>query len=257
MNERRPLGKRLTAERGGPQRGEVHVNQGHGVFGNGAGVGDHHGHDVAHVVHLGVGNRGVVRHHQSGQQPAGGNAAHLLHVLAGQHRVHAGQRQGRRGVDLADLRVGVGATQHGGVKLAMHVDVVGVAACTRDETRVFHTLDRLAHEFLGAGGGDVVGIGKLGHGVLLWSEHVACGRSLVETSKPLSGAVAGYSGCSYRPRATRQNINRLRLPVRSVFLPSGQRRAARLSRCCGSRCSGRNCLPASAESRRHWGWDWS
>ena len=174
VNERGPLGHRLTAQRGRTQRRKVHVDQGGGVFGNGAGVGDHHSHDVAHVVHLGMGNRGVVWHHQSGQQPAGGNAAHPGHIFAGQDGAHAGQRQGRRGVDGPDLGVGVGAAEHGGVKLAMHVDVVGVAACAGNKPGVLHALDRLAHELLGAGGRGVVGIWKLGHGVLLWSGRVAC-----------------------------------------------------------------------------------
>ena len=85
--------------------------------------------DMAHLVvqaHLVVGRRvGVAL-------PAGG-IQHALHVLVGQHRVHARQRQRLALVDAHDAGVGVRAGEQAAVEHARHLQIVGKNGAPLDE----------------------------------------------------------------------------------------------------------------------------
>ena len=75
-------------------------------------------------------------------QPPRRDAAHALHVLAGEDRVDAGRRHGRAGVDPADVGVRDGRAEDVAVQLPGQVDVVRVAPAPRQEAGVFLPLDR-------------------------------------------------------------------------------------------------------------------
>ena len=68
-----------------------------------------------------------------------------VEVLAGDDGEDAGQRERLAGVDLRDLRVGVGAAHDVHVDHARQLDIVYVAALAAQEARVFLALDAVAH----------------------------------------------------------------------------------------------------------------
>ena len=108
----------------------------------------HHDRDaVTHIAHLadrqrrmpGFDHRRAVL---AVDQPPRRDAAHALHVLAGEDRVDA--RRGLRGigVDRPDLRVRHSRTQDVAVELPGEIDVVRVAPAPRQKAGVFLPLDR-------------------------------------------------------------------------------------------------------------------
>ncbi len=107
-----------------------------GVGGDVAVVGDDHRHLLHLEVDLLVGQH---RLHVAGQ---GRHPVQLqrLQVVGGEHRVHAGQRQGALLVDGLDAGVGVGAAHDVHEQHAGHLDVVDVVALALDEARVFLAL---------------------------------------------------------------------------------------------------------------------
>jgi hypothetical protein len=115
--------------------------------------GHHHRHPVAHVAHLAIGQHRVLgllhrRTIEAVDQPAAGQAADGLEVLAGEDAQHAGRGGGGRGVQAFDAGVGIRAAQKVGMGLALQRDVVGVLALAGEEAAVFTAFDRLADETL-------------------------------------------------------------------------------------------------------------
>ena len=116
-------------------------------------LGHDHGHAVADVAHLAVGQHRVLgllhrRAVQAVDQPAAGQAADGLEVLAGEDAHDPRGLGGGRGVERLDARMRVRRAQEGGVGLARQGDVVGVLALTGQEAGVLAPLDRLADEAL-------------------------------------------------------------------------------------------------------------
>jgi hypothetical protein len=68
------------------------------------------------------------------------------HVGGGDHRMHAGQRLRRRGVDGLDLRMHPGGAQDLAVELALHVEVLDVARLAAGFFRRIELGDALADE---------------------------------------------------------------------------------------------------------------
>ena len=125
----------------------VHVDQ----VGRGLGLllrlGHHDRDAVTHIAHLAQ-RQSRVRRLVHGRavlamdQPPRRDAAHALHVLAGEDRVDPRCRHGRTRVDPADVGVRDGRPQDVPVQLPLQVDVVGVAASSREEAPVLLALDR-------------------------------------------------------------------------------------------------------------------
>ena len=131
----------------------VHLHQCGGVLGLLQGSGHHQGHAVAHVAHLVQRQDGVLgllhrRAVDAVDQPAAGQAAHVLEVLAGVDAQHAGRGLGRSGVHAREPGVGIRRADEDAVGLLRQRDVVGVLAATGEEARVFAARHRLADEAL-------------------------------------------------------------------------------------------------------------
>src|SRR5882672_6634720 len=96
--------------------------------------------------------------------------------------------RGRGGVDLADLRVGVGTPHERGVGHPGNLQVVDVLTAARDEARILASLDRFTEESVGRDGG---------HGVYLTSSR-ACARPPTRSPSRCCGNPCIDTGC---PRA--------------------------------------------------------
>ena len=98
-----------------------------------------HRHRVTHMVNLVLGDGPVVGHLEVfGYLPAAGDRDRPLvrQVLAGERRYHTGLLEGRRDVDVRDLRVREGAAQQREVQHARQLHVVGIGALSGYEGRI-------------------------------------------------------------------------------------------------------------------------
>ena len=140
----------------GRERLVVDLDEFEGISCDVAGVGDHESHLLPLEAHLVGGQHGlrVVGQRRHPRQVEG------LKHCAGDHRVHARQRFGRRGIDRADSRMGVRAAQDGAVQHARQVDVVDIVALPTQEAHVLlarhpteaHRIAGWADGCLGGGG---------------------------------------------------------------------------------------------------------
>jgi hypothetical protein len=106
------------------------------------------GHDVAHVARLADGDRPVVgRLHVAGHRPRArhGGRPVVAQVLAGEHVAHAGHRQRRTGVDVADAGVGERAADHAHPQRPWDVQVVDVLRLASEQAGVLLAEQPCAH----------------------------------------------------------------------------------------------------------------
>ncbi len=136
----------------------VHHDMFGGILRRGAIGGNHHGDDVADMVHF-IGRHRMVRWNEQGRtirvaeldirRMTGSHRMRnrlqsvVQHVATRQHREHA--RCGSRGghVDGSNVGVRVRGTDHDGVGLPRHVDVVAVAPAPGQQAQVFPATHRL------------------------------------------------------------------------------------------------------------------
>ena len=124
----------------GRQRLVAHVDGVTGVLGYITAGGDDHRNGLAYVAHLVMGY-GVL---QEAFQPrkrghAEGNVSQpdaLGDVVGGEHRFHSRDLPCLGGVDGQDAGMGVGASEDGGVKEVLELEVVGVLAAAGQEAHV-------------------------------------------------------------------------------------------------------------------------
>jgi hypothetical protein len=71
----------------------------------------------------------------------------LRDLVPGQHRQHSRLLQGSRGIYSTDVGVGVWAAEHGHVRHAAELHVIGIFSFAGDEAGVFFPLDGGANQF--------------------------------------------------------------------------------------------------------------
>ena len=142
---RRAGRERLAAIGDGGQQVVVDVDQGRGVLGNVAAVGDDDGDGLAHIGHLAVGEgeapHAVERRAGIGMPHHAALGHHRREVVEREHRMHAGQRQ--RGVlrYAADRGMRMRAAHKAGMQNVRHDDVVDEAALAAQQRRVLDSVD--------------------------------------------------------------------------------------------------------------------
>ena len=135
----------VRGARDGRQRLVVDAHRLRRVGGLGGRLRDHEGEGIAHVT------RAILGEAPMGGRPHGRavgalaleghlHRAEAVEVGSREHGDHAGRSGGRRGVDGADARVGVGGPHDHHVRLAGQVDVVMKAAFTAEEADVLEAL---------------------------------------------------------------------------------------------------------------------
>jgi hypothetical protein len=70
----------------------------------------------------------------------------LRDLLPGQHRQHSRLLPGSRGIDPTEVGVGVRAAEHGHVRHATELHVIGIFSFAGDEAGVFFPLDGGANQ---------------------------------------------------------------------------------------------------------------
>ena len=127
------------------QRVEIDVDQRRRILGDVAGVGDDDRDRFADMdglvgrQHLAVVVLLVVRAGQADHQPVGGEMR--PEVFVGIDRVHAGQRERRRGIDAPDRCMGMRAAHERRLQQAGHVNVVDEAAAAGEQCMVLQPRD--------------------------------------------------------------------------------------------------------------------
>ena len=163
----------------GGQRLVVDVDQLDGVLGDVPALGDDERDRVADELHLALGQRraGRVRHVLAHDRVPG-----LLDVgveVGGrEHRVHAGQRQRRRGVDAVDRRAGERAAHEAGVQHAGPRDVVDEGAVAGEQPGVLDARDPGARV---AGRDGLHGVTHANHSLMRLKSDVIASESDIST----------------------------------------------------------------------------
>ena len=130
---------------------EVDGHRGGGILREVAVVRDHHRDGLADIADLVARQRELRARrpdrrigHQH-RDLAGRHARRQ--IVGGEHRVHAGHRERRDGVDRADPGMGVRAAHEAGVQRAGKLDVVDEAAAPGEQRRIFEARDAGAEMF--------------------------------------------------------------------------------------------------------------
>ncbi len=145
MDGRGTVGQRIAAVGRRRKQVVVHLHQLGGVFGDVSILGDDHGDGFAHINDLVSGQHRTVAvllvtragktddekfRQQMGPQ-----------VVEGQYRVDTGKFQGGGGVDAADLGMGVGASNEGGLEHGGDGNVVDKPRLATQQFRILDPLD--------------------------------------------------------------------------------------------------------------------
>ena len=133
-------------------------------------VGDHHGHRLADVAHLGVRDHRLLEgldpgHRVRAQRDRRHDAVHRGHDLARRdHGVHAGALERSGGVDGPDAPVRYGRAHDRGVQHAVAAQVVDVPPLALEQASILDALDRPPDR-----SARLLDVGEVGHGRFLYA----------------------------------------------------------------------------------------
>ena len=155
VRSRRAVFDRRAAVADRRQRIVMHGDRGGSVFGDVAGVGDHHRDWLADIIDFGARQHVLGaqrRNRRIWQQHRHRLAAHRIRqIVGGDDGVDAGDRQRRFGVNVEQARMGIRRADEAGVQHAGQFHVVDEAAAAGQQRRIFEPRDTRAEMFCAHG----------------------------------------------------------------------------------------------------------
>ena len=150
VQQRRARARGVFQADDGGERIDIDLDGFGRILGGEHGLGDHASDGIADVAHLVLGERAAPRLFQrravtAFERHIAFQRAVALEIRGGIDREHSRHFPGRLGIDGAEHAVRVAAAHHHGVGLAGKADIIGIAAVTPKQHRIFDARHRLAH----------------------------------------------------------------------------------------------------------------